>query len=216
MDDFSYLSVLLAIVVGLAVTQVLQGYRGIALGRAQTDFYWPVLVLSGLLFIILVQTWWAMFGLRAHRDWTFPQFFVVILHTVLLYMQAALVFPDFQRNDVIGLRAHYLMHSRLIFTVAILSTLASLAKDVALDGHLPHASNLAFHVLFIVIAASAIAVQREWYHKVLGRYRTGDARRHGWRRPARVPVSLYACLASPQRAVAVHRIPIIAPEQHPT
>ena len=35
------------------------------------------------------------------------------------------------------------------------------------DGRLPHASNVAFHIVFIVVSASAIAVQREWYHKVV-------------------------------------------------
>lgn len=34
MDAFSYLSVLISIILGLAVTQVLQGFRGLMLARA--------------------------------------------------------------------------------------------------------------------------------------------------------------------------------------
>ena len=33
MDEFGYLSVLLSIIVGLAITQILQGFRGIVLSR---------------------------------------------------------------------------------------------------------------------------------------------------------------------------------------
>ena len=36
MDEFSYLSVLLSIIIGLAVTQLLTGMRGQMLGRLET------------------------------------------------------------------------------------------------------------------------------------------------------------------------------------
>lgn len=44
MDEFSYLSVLTSIIVGLAITQILKGYRGIVLSRARVRIYWPTLV----------------------------------------------------------------------------------------------------------------------------------------------------------------------------
>jgi hypothetical protein len=39
MDAFSYLSVLLSIIIGLAITQVLQGYRGLLLARHRTTLF---------------------------------------------------------------------------------------------------------------------------------------------------------------------------------
>jgi len=45
MDEFSYLSVLLSIILGLAVTQILQVFRGLLLSRARVLIYWPVLAL---------------------------------------------------------------------------------------------------------------------------------------------------------------------------
>lgn len=35
MDEFSYLSVLLSVILGLAVTQILKGFRGLLLSRAR-------------------------------------------------------------------------------------------------------------------------------------------------------------------------------------
>ena len=35
MDEFSYLSVLISVILGLAVTQILKGFRGILLSRAR-------------------------------------------------------------------------------------------------------------------------------------------------------------------------------------
>jgi hypothetical protein len=41
MDSFSYLSVILSIVLGLAITQVLLGFRGLILTRAKVKLYVP-------------------------------------------------------------------------------------------------------------------------------------------------------------------------------
>jgi len=38
-ESFSYVSVLLSIVLGLAITQVLQGFRGLILTRAKVKLY---------------------------------------------------------------------------------------------------------------------------------------------------------------------------------
>jgi hypothetical protein len=44
MDEFGYLSVLLSVILGLAVTQILKGFRGLILSRARIRVYWPVIV----------------------------------------------------------------------------------------------------------------------------------------------------------------------------
>src|SRR6185312_14099462 len=85
-DAFSYLSVLLSIILGLAITQVLMGYRGLLLARGRVRFYGPAVLWSGLLLVITAQNWWSSFGLARHRDWTFLQFSVVLLQMVLLFM----------------------------------------------------------------------------------------------------------------------------------
>ena len=61
MDEFSYLSVLISVILGLAVTQILKGFRGILLSRARIRIYWPVIAWAVLLLLVCVQSWWAMF-----------------------------------------------------------------------------------------------------------------------------------------------------------
>jgi hypothetical protein len=167
MESFSYLSVLLSIILGLALTQLLQGLRGIALHRSRVRAWWPVLAWAATLTLIFVQTWWAMFGLRRHTDWAFVQFFTVILHTVLLYMLAALLLPDFSGTEVIDLRTHYFQQRRLFMAVLVGAGVASLMKDLVMDGHLPGRANLIFHAAFIAMGLTAMATSREWYHKLL-------------------------------------------------
>jgi hypothetical protein len=90
MDEFSYLSVLISVILGLAVTQILKGFRKILLSRALIRIYWPVIAWAALLLLVCVQSWWAMFELRQYQPWTFAAFAVVLLQTILTYMLAGL------------------------------------------------------------------------------------------------------------------------------
>lgn len=112
MDAFTYLSVLLSIVLGLAMTQILQGFRGLVLTRSTIRTYWPCVLWAVLLLVIDVQSWWAMYGLRGHTDWSFLAFAVVLMQTVVLYMLAGIVFPDIDNEHPVDLRAHYYDHAR--------------------------------------------------------------------------------------------------------
>jgi hypothetical protein len=165
-DEFGYLSVLLSIIVGLAVTQLLTGARGLMLRRGRVRTYWVPVAWSGILLVVLTQTWWAMFGLRGRRAWTFAEFAVVLLHTILLYLLTGLALPDFG-DEPVDLRAHYYAHKGWFFSLVILTTLASLSKDLVLTGHLPDAANVAFHVAFASIAVVAIATARARIHAAL-------------------------------------------------
>jgi hypothetical protein len=107
MAAFDYLAVLISIILGLASTQVLQGYRGLALARDRVRLFWPTPICSVIVLLLAVQSRWAMFGLRAVQVWTFAAFAVVLLQAVVLYMLAALVLPDFAGDASIDLRAHY-------------------------------------------------------------------------------------------------------------
>lgn len=165
MDEFSYLSVLLSIILGLAVTEVLQGFRRLLQSRARVRLYWPTLAWAVLLLVIYVQSWWAMFGLRAHQDWTFAGFAIVLLQTITLYMLASLVLPEFSGDEEVDLRAHYYAQHRWFFGFAAANGMVSLAKDLVLYGRLPEAANLAFHLVFLVGALIGAITRRESYHK---------------------------------------------------
>jgi len=167
MDEFSYLSVLLSIIVGLAITQVLKGYRGLVLGGARVQRYWPTLVWSASLLLMNVQSWWAMFTLREVRVWTFAAFATILAQTVAQYLLAAIVFPDFFGDERVDLRAHYWAHARSFFGLTILVLLASLGKDVVLTGHLTEPANVAFHAGFIALATIALLTRNERFHKAL-------------------------------------------------
>lgn len=167
MDAFSYLSVLLSIIIGLAITQVLQGYRALLLARRQVRLYFPPIAWSVLILLMAAQSWWASFGLADHRDWSFASFTVILLQTVLLYMMAALVLPDMPVDRETDLRAHYHREARPFYATLLLVLATSIAKDWMIDGHLPRADNLMFHALFAGPAVLALMTARPWVHRLV-------------------------------------------------
>lgn len=167
MDAFSYLSVLLSIIIGLAITQILQGYRGLLLHRARLILYPPPLIWSALILLFATQSWWASFGLADHHDRSFAGFAMLLLQTIFLYMLAALILPDTPAGEPIDLRAHYYREVGPFYGLTIAMLAASIAKDWLIDGHLPTAGNLAFHFAFAALAALAMLVRRPLLHMAI-------------------------------------------------
>jgi hypothetical protein len=165
MDQFSYLSVLLSIVLGLAITQVLKGFRGILLSRARIQFYWPTVLWSFNLLLIFVQGWWAMFEARKVPQWTFPVFGVVILQTILSYMLGAIVLPDFFGEQNVDLRRHYFEHRRWFFGIMVLLIVVSIVKTYCLEGHFARPLDLCFQLVFMSASAMAALTRNDGYHK---------------------------------------------------
>ncbi len=167
MDAFSYLSVLLSIIIGLAITQLLQGFGRIIQARERVSFFWPPLALAGLFVVVSIQSWWAMFGLRDHTDWNFFSFLVVVAQTIVLYLTTAVILPEIPPGERVDLRAHYFSEVTWFFGLTIVMTCISLLKDVVFDGRLPGNANTLIQVGFIALAFSAIFFRQVWYHMVL-------------------------------------------------
>jgi len=167
-DAFSYLSVLISVILGLAVTQILQGFRGLMLARAHVRGYWPCLVWAVLVLAICIQVWWAMYGVwqRPTDRWTFLDFVVVILPTIPVYLLAGLVLPDFDRRETLDLREHYYAHHRWFFALVVLLIVLSLVKVRSLTGHWPAPADTGFQIAFAIFATIGAWTAREWYHKL--------------------------------------------------
>ncbi|MBA3831116.1 MAG: hypothetical protein H0X34_04320 [Chthoniobacterales bacterium] len=167
MDAFSYLSVLLSIILGLAITQLLQGLGRIIQARNRIEMFWPPIVWAALFILVIVQTWWSLFGLRTRENWSFFPFLVVVLQTINLYLTTALILPEIPAGIRVDLRKHYFAEARWFFSLTIVAVALSLGKDLVLNGSLPAFANTVIQLIFVGAALSAIVFQRPWYHKLL-------------------------------------------------
>jgi hypothetical protein len=167
MQSFDYLSVLLSIILGLAITQVLLGFRGLILARVRVRIYLPTLIWAGLALLIAIQAWWASFGLRTRGTWNFLAFFVIVLQTISVHMATAVVLPDMSGDSAVDLRDHYFAHRGWFFGFLLAGVVFSAAKELALSDHLPRHLNGEFHIIFGLAAIVAALTRREWFHLFL-------------------------------------------------
>ena len=162
MDEFSYLSVLITIILGLGITQLMTGLGWLIVSRESVRLYSPAVAWIGLLLIFHVLTWWTMFGLRNYREWNFLAFLIVLLQPIVLYLLSALIL-----SNLTDLKANYYANARWFFSLLVLLFCVSLLKDLDLFGRFPEKTNLAAHLVFMVLGIAAVGTQREWYHKLL-------------------------------------------------
>ena len=166
MDDFNYLAVPISIILGLGITQLLSGLGRWVENRTSVPAYAPTIVWIVTLLVMHVQTWWSMYGLRHHQDWTFFQFVVVLLQPTTLFLLTTAVVPS-SASAARDLKSNYFAQRRWFFSLLIVLLAVSILRDVVLTGSLPATNNLLFHVLFFAITVSGLATARESYHRLL-------------------------------------------------
>jgi hypothetical protein len=166
MDEFGYLAVILSIILGLSITQLLQGLSNVINARDRVRVYWPAIGWAVLLLVIDVQAWWSMFGYRGRHTWTFLQFAILLLETILLYLLAALALPNTFGDEIVDLRANYFRHARWFFGSFLAVLLVSLGKNVIMSGAIQGPFDLSFHIFWLVGAIVAGATRNDRFHKV--------------------------------------------------
>lgn len=169
MDAFGHLSVFFSIILGLAITQILQAFASVLHARGRIVPYAPAFAWAVLLLVIGAQSWWALFGLRHVVTWQFSGYAVVLAQLVATYLLSTLVLPDVESDDdrPVDLRAHYYAQSRWFFTLMCVLLFTSMAKERVVEGHWPFGANLWFHLFFIGSCAIGAVTKRPAVHQVL-------------------------------------------------
>jgi hypothetical protein len=155
MDSFSYLSVLISIILGLGVALLLGGFAELIKQRDSLKIWWPTPLWMFTTLLIHVQTWWALFALHTIEHWSFAAFLIVLLQPVALFMMAALITPRLGKG-ALDLEHQYFREYRWFFAALLMALSASLGKNLILTGKLPELPNLAAHGLFIIFATIAL------------------------------------------------------------
>lgn len=166
MEAFEYLSVLISIILGLALTQLLTGAGRLIRIRDRVAFFTPVAIWMGVLFIIIVQSWWTMFTLRLYDEWTFDRFLVVLLHPMLVYLLVELITPDVEGGGGVDMKANYFRQAPVFFGAMLGLLLASLARPLVLTWRFTPWLDFAFHAVFIALSIIAIFWRSERFHRL--------------------------------------------------
>jgi hypothetical protein len=169
-DPFSYLSVLISIILALGMTKVLAGVGEMLQARSRHQLYWVHTIWIVNLFTYLVISWWVFYRWRNQQPWTFLLFVFVLISPTLLYLASLLLFPrESDRDESINYRTHFCANHRPFFIIfglyAPVDLLDSLLKGAA---HFIELGPFYFTSLIMYMGGMTIAAitTNERYHKV--------------------------------------------------
>jgi hypothetical protein len=115
-DPFSYLSVLISIVLALGMTRVLAGVGEMLQARSRHRIYWVHCVWTVNLFLYLVVAWWIFYRWRNQQPWTFFLFIFVLISPTVLYLASLLLFPpEGALDQLVDYKKHYYANHRAFF-----------------------------------------------------------------------------------------------------
>jgi len=118
MQMFEYVIVLISIVIGLALTHLMQGIAGLIQHPSRARTWWVHLVWVAYMFLSIVFWWWWEFQLQHIETWTFAIYLFVVLYAFYLYLICAILFPrDLEGYD--GYKAYFLARRFWFFGLLI-------------------------------------------------------------------------------------------------
>ncbi len=167
MDTFSFLSVLFSVILGLALTQILKGFRALMLARSRVRVYWPALIWAALMVLVVAQAWWGMFGMRDFREWNFAMYAVVVFQITLMYLVSGLAIPDIPAEGVFDMRKAYFANKQWFFGLLALTVATTFLKDFVTTGRIGLGGNAYFLAFFFVLSVIAAVIKWRWFHWIL-------------------------------------------------
>ncbi len=169
MQIFEYVIVLISIVIGLAVTHLMQGIASLVQHPDRAKIWWVHLGWVALMLLNAIFFWWWEFRLQQVRDWTFQLYLFVVCYAFLIYLICALLFPrDLEGYD--GFKDYLLSRRRWIFGLLLLFLAVDLVDTLA-KGMAHFAAQgtpyLVIQAAFATLCTTAMVTRREWLHGVI-------------------------------------------------
>ena len=118
MGMFEYVVVLTGVVIGLALTHLMQGVARIIEHPGSVRVWWVHLGWVAYMFMSAVFWWWWEFRLRLITNWTFQLYTFVIAYAFFIYLICAILFPS-SVAPFAGFRDYFMARRRWFFGMLI-------------------------------------------------------------------------------------------------
>src|SRR5262245_11789257 len=129
---FEYVMVLASIIIGLAITQLLQGIARLVQHPKRAPLYWVHLCWVIYMFLNTVLWWWWEFRFQEIQEWTLQLYLFVLGYAFLIYLVCALLFPaDLEGYD--GYKSYFYSRRAWFFGLQAVGLSVDLA-DTLLKG----------------------------------------------------------------------------------
>ena len=118
MQMFEYVIVLISIVIGLALTHLMQGIAALIQNPSRARIWWVHLVWVAYMIVSILFWWWWEFHLQQIKTWTFAIYLFVIFYAFYLYLICAVLFP-LRLEGYDGYKDYFLARRRWFFGLLV-------------------------------------------------------------------------------------------------
>jgi hypothetical protein len=166
---FDYVMVLVSIIVGLAMTHLMQGVVDVIQNPQRMKPWWVHLLWVALMLFSAVFFWWFEYQYHAVQQWTFGLYLLILIYAFNLYLAAALLFP-FDQGDFTSYEDYFIARRAWFLGLFILAQVLDVI-DTAMKGarHLSDfgATYLIAEGFFVALAVVGIKTANRTYHAIL-------------------------------------------------
>ncbi len=178
MTQHEYVFVTISIILGLAITRLLNGAAALLRAHARIRFHWATTLWTICVLVFILQMWWVGWELHDYNDWDIIDFFVLVLAAVLVCGAAEMSLPVEDYNVASDAELDFLNHSQTLGRVSAASMLGYFALgpyiNILLFENPPWTSTLVAGIGGLQMAAYLV--------------------RPAWFRPLSMVFALYACV----------------------
>lgn len=165
MTQHEYVFVAISVILGLAITRLLNSAAGMIRAHNRVTFHWATALWGACVMLFILQLWWVGWELRTVSEWTIGDFFVLVIGSIFVYGAAELALPTEDYDVTDDAELDFLAHSRSFGRLSALSMLGYFCVgpfvNLKLFGHPPLPS-----VIFPIIGGSLmllIALKPAWF-----------------------------------------------------
>ena len=168
MTTFAYVSVMMSIVVGLALTDMLTSLHRLVRAGSRVRWHWAPVLAALLVTLAVIQIWWRLYS-PDEIDMTISRFLPLLVQLVILFLLSAAALPDSVDPDGIDLRVYYDRNGPYfwsLFAAALAwpTVVEALAEAGSLQGLWAFLVDRLGDLIALAVFVSLIFVRRLWWH----------------------------------------------------
>ena len=167
MSIFEYISVFVAIILGMGVAQIVTGIAHFVHGSNKVKLYWPHLLFIYNTFFLHIQEWWVYYEYKAITAWRMPVFIFVMLYPIVLFVQARVLFPFDNFEEKTDIKKFWFDNYRTYFSLIAIATVLSFVDNVFLRGLQVQDQILQMVLCAVMLTMVIFKIKNEWVHKSL-------------------------------------------------
>ena len=124
---FTYLGVLISVILGLAITHLVVGVSKLIQMRQSIRVYWVHVVWTLNVLIFVLALWWGMFWWNNLLVWTFAEFFFITGYAIVLALMAAVLYP-FEFVEGLDFEEYFFHNKNWFFGIFLTATLLDVVE----------------------------------------------------------------------------------------